>query len=80
VLKVKQVRESTGVVTKDDIIKAIRLYGLDSEKIKKIFMRHEPGQHFAIETDKGNIMVHVEFDIRDITIEVPASVQEQLTK
>jgi hypothetical protein len=79
-MKIKTVKESTSVASKNDMIKAFRWYGLDKKRIEKVIKENEPGQYFLIETDLGDIRVHVAFDIRDISIEAPPRVMEILAK
>ena len=79
-MRILAVKESTSVASKQDMIKAVRLYGLDKERIEKVIRDYEPGQYFVIQTDLGDIIVHAEFEVRKVTIEAPPAVKEQLAK
>jgi hypothetical protein len=80
-MRIKAVKESTSVSTKQDMIKAFRLYGLNKERIERVIRENEPGQYFLIETDLGDIRIHVDFDIRDIKIETSSpKIEDYLAK
>lgn len=77
---IRTIRESTSTVTKQDIIKMIRLYGFDKTKFEKLIMDNEPSQYFSIETEHGDINVEVEYEIRNIRIEAPDRVLNEISK
>jgi hypothetical protein len=79
-MRVKAVRESTSKLTKDDIIKSVRLYGLDKGRLENLIMANEPSQYFVIETDLGDINIQVDYEIKKVNLDAPLKIQEELAK
>ena len=79
-MRIKAVEETMSKVTKDEIIKMIRLYGLDMARIQNFLTVHAPTQYFVVKTENGDIDVEIEYEVKTVSLNATGMVQNELAK